>query len=177
VSAGLIVLGEKEVQLKLGRAAKVASGPMLERALVAGALLPTNRAKELCAKKTGNLARSIHIGDHQSLTGGLRGSTGTSGGTSGTNIGGSSRGRGYAVVLVGTNVEYGPDVEYGTSAHEIRPENAKALFWPGAAHPFAKVNHPGTPAQPFMRPAFDGAGSIIAEEMSRVIQLQIEAAL
>lgn len=173
------VLGEKEVAIKLNRAMVAASrGPMLERALVAGALLPTNAAKRLCAKKTGNLARSIHIGGHAGLTGGLRGSTGTHGGTSGSDIGGNVRGTGFAEIQAGTNVEYGPDVEYGTSAHEIRPVNKKALHWGGKKGPFATVvHHPGTAPQPFMRPAFDGSAPVIAEEMGRVLQAAIEAAI
>lgn len=64
----------------------------------------------------------------------------------------SGRGVGYAV---GTNVNYAADVEYGTAPHVITPKNGKALYWPGAAHPVAKVNHPGTRAQPFLRPAVE----------------------
>ncbi|QVJ03061.1 HK97 gp10 family phage protein [Nocardiopsis eucommiae] len=37
-------------------------------------------------------------------------------------------------------------VERGTRPHVIRPRVKKALFWPGAAHPVGKVNHPGTKA-------------------------------
>lgn len=45
-------------------------------------------------------------------------------------------------------------IEYATSAHLIRPkEPGGALFWPGAPHPVQVVLHPGTSAQPFMRPA------------------------
>lgn len=62
----------------------------------------------------------------------------------------SGRSVGY---VVGTNVSYAPDVEYGTAPHVIKPKDKKALFWPGAAHPVAQVNHPGTKAQPFLRPA------------------------
>lgn len=62
----------------------------------------------------------------------------------------SARGVGYSV---GTNVNYAAAVEYGTAPHVIRPKNKKALAWPGARHPVALVNHPGTRAQPFMRPA------------------------
>jgi HK97 gp10 family phage protein len=64
-----------------------------------------------------------------------------------------SGGRFTFTVTIGTNVEYAADVEYGTAPHVIYPKDKKALFWPGAAHPVAKVNHPGTRAQPFMRPA------------------------
>jgi hypothetical protein len=64
-----------------------------------------------------------------------------------------SGGRFTFTVTIGTNVEYAADVEYGTAPHVIYPKDKKALFWPGAAHPVAKVNHPGTRPYPFMRPA------------------------
>jgi hypothetical protein len=48
---------------------------------------------------------------------------------------------------------YAAYVELGTRPHEIRPVRAKALFWPGAAHPVRKVDHPGTRPQAFLRPA------------------------
>lgn len=51
------------------------------------------------------------------------------------------------------NVPYWSTVEFGSGPHEIRPVNAKALHWPGARHPVNRVFHPGTPAQPFIRPA------------------------
>lgn len=44
-------------------------------------------------------------------------------------------------------------VEYGTRPHIIRPRSKQALWWPGAHHPVKKVYHPGTQAQPFIRPA------------------------
>lgn len=65
---------------------------------------------------------------------------------------GSGRSVGY---VIGTNVNYAAAVEYGTSPHVITPKNKRALYWPGAAHPVAKVNHPGTAAQPFLRPAIE----------------------
>ncbi|MBZ3909421.1 HK97 gp10 family phage protein [Streptomyces acidiscabies] len=65
---------------------------------------------------------------------------------------GGGRSLGYAV---GTNVSYAADVEYGTAPHVIKPKDKKALFWPGAAHPVAQVNHPGTAPRPFLRPAIE----------------------
>jgi HK97 gp10 family phage protein len=65
---------------------------------------------------------------------------------------GSGRSVGY---VIGTNVSYAAAVEYGTSPHVIKPVNKRALYWPGAAHPVAQVNHPGTAAQPFLRPAIE----------------------
>jgi len=138
------VLGEKKVALKLDRAALAAcSGPNLERALVAGALLPLNVAKRTCPWRTGNLRRSLHIGGHAGESGGLSGTTGT-------DVGGNGHTAAGAVILVGTNVEYGPYVEYGTS--RMAP-------------------------QPYMRPAFDGAGPVISAEMARAIHLMLAAAL
>ena len=65
---------------------------------------------------------------------------------------GSGRSVGY---VVGTNVNYAAAVEYGTAPHVIKPKYKQALYWPGARHPVAQVNHPGTRAQPFLRPAIE----------------------
>lgn len=85
-------------------------------------------ARRYCPERTGALAESIehHLeGDDLivSATGGADGRT------------------------------YAAYVELGTRPHEIRPTEKKALYWPGAAHPVGKVNHPGTRPQPFLRPA------------------------
>ncbi|MFF9124359.1 HK97 gp10 family phage protein [Streptomyces sp. NPDC014889] len=65
---------------------------------------------------------------------------------------GGGRNVGY---VVGSNVNYAAAVEYGTAPHVIKPKHKKALYWPGAAHPVAQVNHPGTKAKPFLRPAIE----------------------
>lgn len=57
-------------------------------------------------------------------------------------------------VEVGTNVVYAAIHQFGgrTPPRTIRPKRKKALYFPGAAHPVAKVNHPGSniPARPFL---------------------------
>lgn len=78
---------------------------------------------------------------------------------------GSGRTVGY---VVGTNVNYAAAVEYGTAPHVIKPKNKKALFWPGARHPVGKVNHPGTKATPFMRPAVEMADIFFRANLSQV---------
>lgn len=45
---------------------------------------------------------------------------------------------------------YAPFVEFGTAPHVILPKDKKALYWPGAAHPVSRVNHPGSKANDFM---------------------------
>lgn len=58
------------------------------------------------------------------------------------------------VLRVGSlDCNYATDVELGTAPHVIVPRNKKALYWPGAAHPVARVNHPGTAPQPYLRTA------------------------
>lgn len=53
-----------------------------------------------------------------------------------------------------SGVEYAMAVWKGTPARVIVPVNKKALFWPGAAHPVKRVNHPGTRANPFVEAAW-----------------------
>ena len=58
------------------------------------------------------------------------------------------------VLRVGSlDVNYATDVEMGTSAHVIKPRFKRALYWEGADHPVARVNHPGARPQPYLRPA------------------------
>lgn len=54
---------------------------------------------------------------------------------------------------VGSDLDYSVYLEEGTAAHVIRPKNGKALMWPGADHPYARVNHPGTAPAPFLKPS------------------------
>lgn len=63
---------------------------------------------------------------------------------------------GVGKVHVGT--DHWAPVEYGSEAHEIRPRNprgALAFFWlkVGRHVVLKRVQHPGGPAQPYMRPA------------------------
>lgn len=63
---------------------------------------------------------------------------------------------GVGYVHVGT--DYWAAVEYGSNPHEIRPRDpsgALAFFWLKAGRHVVlkRVQHPGGPAQPFMRPA------------------------
>lgn len=63
---------------------------------------------------------------------------------------------GHGFVHVGT--DHWAPTEYGSEAHIIRPRRPGGrlrFFWLKVNRyvVFAKVHHPGTPAQPFMRPA------------------------
>lgn len=109
------------------------------------ALSAVREQKLLAPRKTGNLARTIHVG---AVT--------------------PTRAETIA------SAHYATHVETGTRAHEIRPRNRKALRFPadkasarlsgaprvGGRVRFAKrVMHPGTRAQPFMVPGAQKAVS------------------
>jgi HK97 gp10 family phage protein len=55
-------------------------------------------------------------------------------------------------------------LEYGTAPHIIKAKAAGGLLhWAGGAA--TQVQHPGSAAQPFMRPAFDATGTGIVESI------------
>jgi hypothetical protein len=76
--------------------------------------------------------------------------------------------RGKAAVQVQATDWKSDILEYGTRPHVIEPKRAqpgvigpgekRALSWPGARHPVARVNHPGTPALHILRRALKAAG-------------------
>jgi hypothetical protein len=112
-------------------------------------------AKETVPRKTGNLGRTIRLGTVTENAASI--------------IAGGQGGVGYA--------RY---VEFGTRAHVIVPRTRKVLAWGGdrrlsgslrsgakATNFATRVNHPGTQAKPFLRPAAEravreaGVGAII----------------
>lgn len=66
-------------------------------------------------------------------------------------------------IEVGTTVSYARGLEFGNPPHVIRPRTRQALYWRGARHPVARVNHPGNRPLPFLVPALAAAhGSYVA---------------
>ena len=63
---------------------------------------------------------------------------------------------GFSKYLLYDNVEYAEAIEFGTDPHVINIKNKKVLANKKKGQIFGKqVQHPGTEAQPFMRPALD----------------------
>jgi hypothetical protein len=58
--------------------------------------------------------------------------------------------QGGRVGRVGTNAPHARPVNFGSKPHIIRPRRARALMWPGAAHPVRVVHHPGNRPNDFM---------------------------
>ena len=81
---------------------------------------------------------------------------------------------------VAVNVDYAGAVEFGTKPHVIRPRWKKALaFKPGAGFRFwdesgrvvvKRVKHPGTKAQPYLRPAVEQEAVRMRKALKRIIE-------
>jgi len=73
------------------------------------------------------------------------------------------------VGVIKSGLSYFPFIEDDTRPHVIMPRKAKALFWPGAAHPVRVVHHPGTTgSHPFRDTAAEMAplaGAIFARHL------------
>ena len=75
---------------------------------------------------------------------------------------------------LGAYADYALYVEYPTMPHDIVPKTREALRWEGEGgevHFAHRVHHPGTDAQPFMRPAIDklkARGPLMIEEEIRL---------
>ncbi len=138
------LVGGKALQARLTAIGK-APPEMLREIAIRGVA----EAKHLVPRKTGNLGRTIRLGQVTGTVAEIR-----AGGTQEV---------GYAAV-----------VEYGSRPHVIVPRNRKALAWGGSrtlggrlrsgsqATNFAtRVNHPGTRAKPYLFPGLEKALSIV----------------
>jgi Bacteriophage HK97-gp10, putative tail-component len=125
------------------------SGRMLERSLVAGALLVQNDAKERAKWVTGNLRRSIHIGGHTDKASDWNGEGGevTQPQVSPKRV----------AVVVGTNVEYARRIEYGFNGTDSRGRRYNQA------------------AQPYLRPALDENRAAVQQEVAKALRDLIKA--
>lgn len=74
-------------------------------------------------------------------------------------------------------VNYAHLVEYGTAPHVIIPESKMALSWDDETFGHAVVgqaNHPGTAAQPWLRPAFYSQKDAALQRLSDRLGIGIE---
>lgn len=111
------ITGDRELAARLSRLSERAQGKTLERALVAGALVIQNNAKERAPYRSGNLRRSIHIGGHQDLAP----DRGDIVDTTGVPVPRPELGANTVAVYVGTDVNYAAKVEYGEKNRRPKP--------------------------------------------------------
>lgn len=122
----------------------------LEEAMKTAVLLVESTAKELVPVDSGRLRSSIASEVEKVATNVIKG-------------------------LVGTNVEYAKYVEFGTSSHMITADSGYLHFTVDGEEVFTKsVNHPGTEAQPFLRPAIETHRDDIIELFEAAVEDAID---
>jgi HK97 gp10 family phage protein len=67
-----------------------------------------------------------------------------------------------------TDVEYAASVEFGSAPHKIEVKNASVLS-DGSNFLGKEVNHPGTPAQPFLFPAYEEEKNEYIDKLERAL--------
>lgn len=101
------IVGSAALSAKLKLLERAVQNKAVEQALVSGALLVVNQAKENAPYLTGTLRRSIHIGGHTSKTPDYQSKSEDQGQYSSV---GMPHG---TAVMVGTNLPYARRVEFG----------------------------------------------------------------
>jgi HK97 gp10 family phage protein len=126
-----------------------------------GAKLVETQAKKNAPFITGNLRKSIHVLEPASA--------------------------GSLTTIVEANANYAAVVEEGSRPHEIKPKNKNALRWKSTANfqmaghnlsfktmAFAMiVHHPGTKAQPYMKPAAEQIRPKILANITKAIAAEL----
>ena len=143
------IIGQKELNLKLNRI-KGITKKAVKIGLLQGGNVIKNAAIENIKKngtiKTRTMSRSLEV---KPLAGEL-------------------------AVLIGSPIDdppYPTYIEFGTAPHVISIKNKKVLADGKGKFFGKKVNHPGTQAKPFLRPALDENIKAIESEIAKVIRL------
>lgn len=141
--------GSESLSRKLQALSEAARSQALEGAIVAGALLVQNAAKDNAPFVFGTLRRSIHIGGHEDLN-----PDGVGGQLPDPEVEG-----GRATVYVGTDVEYARRIEMGFEGEDSR----------------GRTYHQA--AQPYLRPAIDENQQAVSHEVGEALRDLLRAAL
>ena len=141
--------GSESLMRKLSALAEAAQGQMLERAMVAGALIVQNAAKQQSPFLTGTLRRSIHIGGHEELN-----PDGEGGNVPEPEIDGAS-----VAVYIGTDVEYARRIEYGFNGTD------------SLGRQYSQA------ARPYLRPAADENQAAVRTEVGEALRELIRASI
>lgn len=134
------VIGEEELRRKLQSLTEAVQGQALAAAVMSGAQVIQNAAKEKAPYRTGTLRRSIH-----------------------TEVEGNAT---RATAKIGTDVVYAAQVEFGGT---ITPKKAKLLAWVGSDGVKHFARSVTQVARPYLRPAFDEQGDNAVVEVREAL--------
>jgi HK97 gp10 family phage protein len=148
--AGQIV-NLSQFKARLNKLSDGVRGQLLENACLAGALVISNKAKENITDNgqvvTGTMRRSVHVGNHVSES--APGFTPNDEAGTYSDIGGKKITSHSATLLIGTNLEYAPYQEFGTS----------------------KMT-----GKPFLRPALDSEKDNVKKAVEKAVKILIKKA-
>lgn len=145
--------GSESLTRKLRALGDAVSGRTLERAVVPGALIIQNAAKERAPYRTGTLRRSIHIGGHTDLATDYQKPPDV------PDLDAPHIGPHSVEVYVGTNLEYARRIEYGFNDTDS----------------LGRVYNQA--AQPYLRPAVDENSGAVQQEVADALLDLINAAV
>lgn len=128
----------------------VAKAKKIKTAAQAGMLIIVNDAKRRIRYKTGTARRSLHVGGATELTADFNPSEGYS------DVGTGQEQATAVEVVGGTNIEYGPRLEYGY----------KGIDSLGRMY--------DQPAYPYLRPAFDTKRDAAVKEVAEALEILID---
>lgn len=181
--------GLKELAAGLDEFKTATANNVMRRALVAAAQPIADEAKQLAPVRTGKLRDSIQvwakfsnaIGKAAFAKAMRRGATKAEAVTALRDAQRDATGGSMVTVAVGpSNLRYASLVEYGAAAHVIkgrRRKDGRVFFVEnGEVVSAQEVAHPGAPAQPYMRPAWEAKKAGVLEDLKRFLTVEIEKA-
>lgn len=140
------VLGLDDLKKKLAALEKATAGEVLKAAFLEGGVILKEEAIERIPKDTGNAAESIKV---------------------------VARRRGdKAQVEVGSNYFVANILEIGAQPHSIAPRKANQLRLEDGSF-VSGAEHPGVPARPWLRPAYDAKEGEIIEAIKDALRKAI----
>jgi hypothetical protein len=142
--------GGPNLAAKMARLEAALTPERLEAAGIAGALKIVNAAKRNAPVVTGTLRRSIHVGGHAALTGGLGNAK---------DLGKGEMSAQRVNIRIGTDLEYAARIEYGFSGRDSLGRNYDQ------------------PPKPYLRPAFDEHKDEAIREVGAALVVLVKKAL
>jgi HK97 gp10 family phage protein len=156
------IQGAAKLAADFNRMAASVRGPVLAEAAKAGGIVISTAAKNNLtankSRKSTNLFRSI-------------------------NVQVASQSADSASVSIGTNVEYGPYVEYGTGIHGPKGAEIQIRYTRRGSSRFGvpkritvEYKHPGMRAKPYLEPALESKADEAYKTVAKAVWLQVKAA-
>lgn len=162
MSGKVKLTGVGDLKKKFAQMTMQAQSKVGRRGLAGAAIVLRQEMRSRAPRDTGNLRKNIRYKIRRQRRGYFKGRVGVSG-----------------------EAFYAKFIEFGTSPHRIpapskgrgknKEKNDRRVSFDGGV--YTSVKHPGTPARPFLRPAFDAGARRAIEEVKKRLWAGIREAL